>query len=235
MRLIYNFAGALTQFAAIWHLWRNDLLRFFPCLAFHLAANAVWLLISSFALRNSREYGLVWMAFAVITVCSLVAAFLETVSRSLEHYPGLSSRGVLGAFGVIAAVSAILGALEPIYKPLNLLFVVQRVSGLAVAMGAIGLVAVLNYLDPRRRPNVVRHERIMAAMAGTTAWAAWLSNHQHVEAGTNLLYAGSILFPALWIWGLRPDGETDPRPPSDPAGRQQARAATDQLRKYYDE
>ena len=178
---------------------------------------------------------MVWKAFAVITVCSLVGAFLETVSRSLEHYPGLSSRGVLGALGVIAAVSAILGALEPTHKVLNLLFVVQRVSGLAVAVGAIVLVAVLNYLDPRRRPNVVRHERIMAAMAGTTAWAAWFSNHHHLEAAANMLYAGSIVFPALWIWGLTPGGETDPRPASDPAGRQQARAATAQLRQYYDE
>ena len=235
MPLIYNFAGALTQFAAIWHLWRNNLLRFFPCLAFHLAANAVWLLISSFAPRNSHEYRLVWIGFSVITVCSLVAAFLETVSRSLEHYPGLSSRVVLGACGVIAAVSAILGALEPTYQPVSLVLVVQRVSGLAVAVGAIALVAVLNYLDPRRRANVVRHERIMATMAGTTALAAWLLNHRHLEAGENMLYAGSILFPALWIWGLRPEGETDPRPPSDPAGRQQARAATDQLRSYYDE
>ena len=234
MQFIYSFA-ALTQFAAVGHLWRNDLLRFFPCLAFHLAANAVWLLISSFAPRNSREYRLVWMGFAVITVCSLVAAFLETVSRSLEHYPGLSSQVVLGACGMIAAVSAILGALEPTYQPVSLVLVVQRVSGLAVAVGAIALVAVLNYLDPRRRANVVRHERIMAAMAGTTALAAWLLNHRHLEAGGNMLYAGSILFPALWIWGLRPEGETDPRPPSDPAGRQQARAATDQLRKYYDE
>ena len=175
------------------------------------------------------------MGFAVITVCSLVAAFLETVSRSLEHYPGLSSRVVLGACGVIAAVSAILGALEPTYQPVSLVLVVQRISGLAVAVGAIALVAVLNYLDPRRRVNVVRHERIMAAMAGTTALAAWLLNHHHLEAGGNMLYAGSILFPALWIWGLRPEGETDPRPPSDPAGRQQARAATDQLRSYYDE
>ena len=235
MRLIHNFAGTLTQFAAIWHLWRHNLLRLFPCLAFHLGANAVWLLISSFPPRNSREYSLVWKAFAVITVCSLVAAFLETVSRSLEHYPGLSARVVLGACGVIAAVSAILGALEPTHKLLNFLLVVQRVSGLAVAAGAIALVAVLNYLDRRRRANVVRHERIMAAMAGTTALAAWLSNHEHFDAGTNMLYAGSIVFPALWIWGLRPEGETDPRPPSDPAGREQARAATDQLRKYYDE
>ena len=219
----------------MWHLWRTKLLRFFPCLAFHLVANGVWLLISAFAPRDSREYAQVWPVFVIITVCSLIAAFLETVSRSLEHYPGLSSRVVLGAFGVIAAISAILGALEPVYKFVNLLLVVKHISGLAVAVGAILLVMVLNYLDPRRRPNVVRHERIMAAMAGTTALAAWFSNHDYEPAATNLLCAGSIVFPALWIWGLRPEGETDPRPPSDPAGRQQARAATDQLRKYYDE
>ena len=184
---------------------------------------------------KSPEYAQVWLVFAIITVCSLIGAFLETVSRSLEHYPGLSSRVVLGAFGVITAISAILGALEPVYQFARLLLVVQRVSNLAVAVGAILLVMVLNYFDPRRRPNVVRHERIMAAMAGTTALAAWLSNHGYELVAANLLCAGSILFPALWIWGLRPEGETDPRPPSDPAGRQQARAATDQLRKYYDE
>lgn len=235
MRFLFNFSGALLQFAAAWHLWRTNLLRLFPCLALHLVANGVWLLIHAFVPRDSRGYAQVWPAFAIITVCSLIAAFLETVSRSLEHYPGLSSRVVLGACGVIAAVSAILGALEPVYKFVSLLLVVQRVSGLAVAVGAILLVMVLNYLDPRRRPNVVRHERTMAGMAAATALAAWLSNHGYGPAGTNLLCAGSILFPALWIWGLRPEGETDPRPSSDPAGRQQARAATDQLRKYYDE
>ena len=235
MRFFFNFAGTGLQFAAVWHLWRTKLLGYFPCLALHLAANGIWLLISDLVSRESPEYAQVWLVFVIITVCSLIAAFLETVSRSLEHYPGLSSRVVLGAFGVITAISAILGALEPVYQFARLLLVVQQVSSLAVAVGAILLVMVLNYLDPRRRPNVVRHERIMAAMAGTTALAAWLSNHGYEPAATNLLCAGSILFPALWIWGLRPEGETDPRPPSDPAGRQQARAATDQLRMYYEE
>lgn len=235
MRFLFNLCGALLQFVAAWHLWRTRLLRLFPCLALHFVANGVWLLISALVPRDSREYAQVWPVFVIITVCSLIAAFLETVSRSLEHYPGLSSRVVLGACGVIAAVSVILGALEPVYKFVNLLLVVKHVSGLAVAVGAILLVMMLNYLDPRRRPNVVRHERIMASMAGTTALAAWLSNHGYEPAATNLLCAGSILFPALWIWGLRPEGETDPRSPSDPAGRQQARAATDQLRSYYDE
>ena len=235
MRFLFNVSGALLQFAAAWHLWRSKLLPLFPGLALHLIANGVWLSFSACVPRNSPEYAQVWPVFAIITVCSLVAAFLETVSRSLEHYPGLSRPVVLGVCGVIAAVSAVLGALEPVLDFVSLLLVVQRVSGLAVALGAILLVMVLNYLDPRRRPNVVRHERIMAAMAAATALAAWLLNHGYENAGTNLLCAGSIVFPALWIWGLRPDGETDPRPPSDPAGRQQARAATDQLRKYYDE
>jgi hypothetical protein len=172
---------------------------------------------------------------AIITTCSLTATFLETVSRSLEHYPGLSRQVVLGACGVIAAVSAILGALEPVYEPVRVLLTVQRVAGVAVAVGAIGLVFVLNYLDPRRRPNVVRHERVMATMAGATALAAWLSNHAFILAGRYLLVVGSVGFPALWIWALRTDGEIDPRPPADPAGLEQARAAREQLRDYYEE
>lgn len=216
------------------HLWRKNLLRNFPFLTLHFAITGLWLAIYALPLTASL-YSSIWKAGAVITTCSLVAAFFETISRSLEHYPGLSLRVVLGTCGAIAAVSAILGALEPAHQAVRLLLVVQRVSGLAVAAGAITLVMVLNYLDPRRRPNVVRHERIMAAMAGTTALAAWLLNHDYTAWGMNLLCAGSILFPALWIWALRPEGETDPRPPSDPAGRQQARAATQQLREYYEE
>jgi hypothetical protein len=39
----------------------------------------------------------------------------------------------------------------------------------------------------------------------------------------------------LWIWALRPEGETDPRPAANPAGLEQSRAARAQLREYYEE
>ncbi len=176
----------------------------------------------------------VWSLFAIITMGSLVAVFLESVYLSIEHYPGISRRVVLGAFGVVAALSAVLGAIEPVHHEVRSLLVAQRVLGLAVAVSAVGMVIALNYFDPRRRPNVVRHERIVAAMAATTGLAAWLENHQYFVEGGMLLKVGTIVFPALWIWALRPEGERDIRPPSNPAGRDQARAASDQLRGYYE-
>ena len=235
MHFILSLVGVALQLAVAWRLSGAGLLRLFPFLATHLVANAVWILISTYLPRRTPLYVLVWEIGAVITTCSLTALFLETVWRSLEHYPGLSRRAVLGALGVMAVISTILGALEPVYEPVRILLMVQRVTGMSVAAGAIALVVVLNYLDPRRRPNVVRHERIVAVMAGVTALSAWLSNHRYLGLGAFLLNTGSILFPALWLWALRAEGEQDPRPASDPTGLQDARVAKAQLKEFYED
>jgi len=231
---IISGLAVVLEYAVVWHLWRTRLLPLFPFLAAHLMAIATWNLFFAFPPGDAKVYALAWGVGSVITTCSLVAAFLETVSRSLEHYPGISARIVWGACGVIAAISAVLGALEPVYDIVRVLLVVQRVSGVAVAVGAIGLALALNYLDPRRRPNVIRHERIMASMAATTALSAWMSNHDHSDFATWLLQAGNLVFPSLWIWALQPAGEADPRPPSDATGLRQAQAAREQLREYYE-
>ena len=235
MRTFFNILGIVTQFAVVWHLWRTQLLKHFPFLAFHFTANGFWLVIYLSLSIHHPAYVKIWTILAVVTVCSLIAVFLETVTRSLEHYPGLSLRVVLGASGVIAVISGVFGALEPVYHFIRVLLVVQRVSGVAVAVCAIGLALVGNYLDPRRRANVIRHERIMASMAAVTALAAWLSNHGYPQGAINLLCGGSIVFPALWIWGLRRDGEEDKRPAANVIGQEQARAASNQLRGYYEE
>lgn len=233
MPLLLSIA-ALLQLTVVYRLWRIRLLHLFPFFAFHFFATAVWNIISVSLPRNSQWYATYWKICAVITVCSLIAAFLETISRSLEHYPGQNTRVVLGACGIIAAISAVLGAMEPTSQFLRILLVVQRVSGVAVAVGAIALVVVLNFMDPRRRPNVVRHERLMAAMAANVAIAAWFGNHGYSPLGDTMLYAGNLAFPLLWIWALRPEGEIDPRPPADSQGVAQADDARKRLGGYYE-
>ena len=235
MPLFLSFAGAALQIAAVWHLAQKRLTTLFPCLAFHLAANALWIIVSVPLTQGSATQRLIWKTGAVITICSLIALFLETVSRSLEHFPGLSTRAVLAAFGVIAAISTVLGAFEPASGSVRTLLMVQRVSGLAVALAAVALLVLLNYFDSRRRTNVIRHERITAAMAAATAFAAWLSNHGYPQLGAIILGIGSILFPALWIWALQPEGEIDLRPLSDISGLATARAARSRLRKFYED
>lgn len=234
MPLLLSIA-AILQLTVVLRLWRIRLLSLFPFFAFHFFASAVWSIVSINLPRNSPWFATSWKVGAVITVCSLIAAFLETISRSLEHYPGQNTRVVLGACGIIAAVSAVLGAMEPITQFLRILLVVQRVSGVAVAVGAVALVVVLNFMDPRRRPNVVRHERLMAAMAANVAIAAWFGNHGYSTIGDTMLYAGNLIFPLLWIWALRPEGEIDPRPPADTRGIAQAEEAKKQLSGYYDD
>ena len=234
MQTYFQFAAAAAQVALIAYLWRIQLLVRFPFLATFFATQFLWALVTAVLSKETNRDYAVWETFVVATSCSMVAAFLETIYLSLEHYPGLSRQAVIGACGVIGAISAILGALEPTYHQIRGLLVAQRVLGLAIAVSAVGLALMLNYFDPRRRQNVVRHERIMAAMAANSALAAWLHNHELFAWGVNLLDAGSIVFPALWIWALRAKGEVDTRPPSNPAGRDQARAASDQLREYYE-
>jgi len=224
---------AVCAVALIAHLARTELQLRFPCLALFFASHLVWILATAVPiLPVDPDY--IWRYGVAITMAALVAAFLETVHLSLEHYPGISRHAVWGACGVIAAISGILGAMEPSYHPTRGIFVIQRVLGSAVAVSAVALLLVLNYFDPRRRPNVIRHERTMAAMAATTALAAWLLNHKYFAVGTQLLEVGSILYPIIWIWALRPEGETDSRPAANPLGREQARAASEQLRDYYD-
>jgi len=225
-----QFAAALLQLIVVWHLWRTQLLFQFRFLAAHMVALFGWFAVTSLKLGDPL---MVWKIGAVATMATLMGAFLETVYRSLEHYPGLSLRAVLAACGIVVSLSGVLGALEPSGNAVRGLLVAQRILGLAVAVNAISLVLVLNYLDPRRRPNVVRHERIMASMAAVTALAAWMENHRLLAQGSILLQAGSLLFPALWIWALRREGERDTRPPADPSGRNQASAAKDQLWDYY--
>jgi len=224
---------AVCQLALIAHLARTRLLQRFPFLAIFFFSHLVWIVAGAIPTTpvNREE---VWQYGVSVTLAALVAAFLETVHLSLEHYPGISRQAVWGACGVVAAISGILGALEPSNHPTRELLVAQRVLGSAVAVSAIGLLMVLNYFDPRRRPNVVRHERTMAAMAATTALAAWMFNHKQFVRGADLLNFGNILYPIIWIWALRPEGETDSRPPANPLGRKQARAASEQLREYYD-
>ncbi|MBY0503570.1 MAG: hypothetical protein K2X03_06665 [Bryobacteraceae bacterium] len=226
--------AACLQIAVVWHLWRTKLLRRFPLLATFLASHAVWAIAQRIT-RLDTEWGMrAWAAGALVTMLTLLGAFLETVALSLEHYPGLSRRAIGAACGVVALFSLVAGALEPAYNTERGLFVAQRVLGLAVAMSAVGLVILLNYFDPRRRRNVVWHERIIAAMAATTSAAAWLNNHKFFAWGGTLLGIGSVLFPVLWIWAIRPEGEADTRPPANPQGRDQANAARDQLGEYYE-
>lgn len=233
MQTYFQILVAVCQLALVAHLGRTKLLWRFPLLALFFSSHLLWTLsLAVSALPFSQHY--VWPYGVAITMAALVAAFLETVHLSLEHYPGISRHAVWGACGVIAAISGILGAMEPSYHPTRGIFVIQRVLGSAVAVSAVALLLVLNYFDPRRRPNVIRHERTMAAMAATTALAAWLLNHKYFAVGTQLLEVGSILYPIIWIWALRPEGETDSRPAANPLGREQARAASEQLRDYYD-
>ncbi len=226
--------AAVLELAVVVHLVHTGLWRRFRFFGCYMVAVSLWTLTSSFIPRNSKLFVMVWEVGAIASVLALLAAFLEMIALSLEHYPGSSTRIVLGALGIITAVSAVLGALEPVYQFVRVLLVVKRVLGVAMSVGGIALVAILNYLDPLRRPNVIWHERLMAAMSATTALSSWASNQGYSTLGDTLLHAGNLTFPLLWIWALRPEGEIDPRPPADPRGLDEAKQAKKELQRYFD-
>ncbi len=226
--------AAVLELAVVVHLAHTGLWRRFRFFGCYMVAVSLWTVTSSFLPVSSPAFAVVWKIGATAWAVTALAAFLEMMRLSLEHYPGSSTKIVLAAFGVIAAISAVLSANEPTGQFVQVLLVIHRVLGVAIAVGGTLMVAVLNYMDPARRPNIIRHERLMAAMPMVTAIAAWLSNHGYRQPGAFLLHAGNLTFPLLWIWALRPTGEIDPRPPADPRGEDEAKRAKNELQRYFD-
>ena len=171
--------------------------------------------LMAFPNRQEEGYRNAWIVSQVIGMLALFWALTELTNRILEHYPGLRRVTISGLFGLLLATAIVAGAGESVEKPVRLVLMMQ--SGWNAATGAyvIALVSLATYLDPRRRMNIILHERVFAAhcavSAGILLFAAM--NYSQKEITTWIGAAAGVIFPLMWM-RMNAAGEVDRRAPA---------------------
>lgn len=164
--------------------------------------------------REETGYRNAWIAIQVIGMIALFGALTELTNRILEHYPGLRRVTTSGLFGLLLATAIVAAAGESVDKPVRLVLMMQSGWNAATGVYVIALVSLATYLDPRRRMNIIVHERVFAAHCATSAVILLFAvvNYSQKEITTWIGAAAGVIFPLLWM-RMSPAGEVDRRPP----------------------
>lgn len=154
-----------------------------------------------------------WIATQAIALLALFFALLELVGRILEHYPGLRRRSASTLFGVLAAAAIVAAAAESTAKPMRMF--TRLHSGWTAAAGVyvLLLVALATYLDPRRRRNVIIHERVFLGhcLVSVVVLALPFTNPELSHVAQLAGVIGGVVFPLGWML-MNMGGEVDKRP-----------------------
>ncbi len=215
MLSMFFLVPAIAQLLLTLRLVVTGLVKRYPALAAWMAISALTMLaLMTFPSPRAPGYRDAWIARQVLVTLALFAALVELTNRILEHYPGLRRVTASGLFGVLLATSIVAVAGEPLDKPLRLSVLMLSAWNGAASLYVIVLVALTTYLDPRRRQNVILHERVFGAScllsAASLLFAALYPTRQ--ELATTAGAVGGVVFPLLWM-RMSPAGEVDRRPP----------------------
>jgi hypothetical protein len=206
-------AGA--QALLVLRLVSTGLAKRYPFFTTWMAFSAISLIaLLAFSSPQSPGYREVWLGRQAITMILLFGALVELTNRILEHYPGLRRVTASGLFGLLLATSIVATAGESFDKTVQILLIAQSAWNGAMCAYVIVLVSLATYLDPRRRQNVILHERVFAASCALTAVFLLMAalNQSQKEISSWVGAAGGVLFP-LWWMRMTPAGEVDRRPP----------------------
>ena len=200
----------------VWRLVSTGLSKRYPAFTLWVAVMAIsTLALVALPSRQGPSYRNAYIVSQVACMLALFGALVELTSRILEHYPGLRRFTTSGLFGLVLAAAIVATAGESLDKPGRFFVMMQSGWNAATSGYVIVLVAVATYLDPRRRLNVILHERVFAASCGLSAMMLLFAvqNPTQKEISTWMGMAGGVLFPLMWM-RMSPAGEVDRRPPA---------------------
>ncbi len=205
-------AGAETLL--VYRLVSTGLARKYPALTIWMAFLAIsMVLLLPFRETQSTGYRNAWIARQLVGMIVLFYALLELTNRILEHYPGLRRITASGLFGLVLAAAVIATANESLSKPVRFVWAMQGGWTIGTLVYVLALVGLATYLDPRRRRNVIIHERLFAASCAWMAATSFLITLRYANVDlTNWLgLIAGVGFPLLWL-RMSPAGEVDRRP-----------------------
>ena len=215
MNMLPFLLPAGFQALLLLRLFATGLFRRYPAFTAWVAFLAMsTLVLMAYPSRQGTGYRNAWIASQAIGMIALFGALTELTNRILEHYPGLRRVTTSGLFGLLLATAIVAAAGESFDKPGRLFVMMQ--SGWNAATGAyvVALVSLATYLDPRRRMNIIVHERVFAAhcavSAGILLFAAM--NYSQKEITTWIGATAGVIFPLMWM-RMSAAGEVDRRPP----------------------
>ena len=207
---------AAIQTLLVARLVSTGLARRYPAFTAWMTTFAISTIVLLAVPRQTASYRNIWIASQVVSTLVLFAALLELSSRIFEHYPGLRRVSASGLFGLLVAASIVAAAGETMAKPVTFFLMLQGGWNAATSGYVIVLVGLASYLDPRRRRNVILHERVFAFnFAISAAFLLFAAiNPEQKEVSTWVGAASAAIFPLLWM-RMSPAGEVDRRPPVD--------------------
>lgn len=215
MNWLFFILPAAIQMLLVARLVSTGLARRYPAFTAWMTMFAIsTIVLLAVPDRQTESYRNTWIASQVLSTLVLFAALLELTSRIFEHYPGLRRVSASGLFGLLVAASIVAAAGETLAKPVTFFLKLQGGWNAATSGYVIVLVGLASYLDPRRRRNVILHERVFAFnFALSAAFLLFAAiNPEQKEVSTWVGAASGIIFPLLWM-RMSPAGEVDRRPP----------------------
>ncbi len=215
MNLLSFALPAGVQTLLVLRLISTGLAKRYPAFTVWVAFMAIsTLVLMAFPSRQGTVYRNAYIGSQLAGMIALFGALVELTSRILEHYPGLRRVTTSGLFGLLLAAAFVATAGESLEKPGRFFVMMQSGWNAATSGYVVALVAITTYLDPRRRLNVILHERVFAASCGLSAMLLLFAvlNHTQKEISTWAGAAGGVIFPLMWM-RMSPAGEVDRRPP----------------------
>lgn len=215
MNWLFFILPAAIQMLLVARLVSTGLARRYPAFTAWMTIFAIsTIVLLAVPDRQTESYRNTWIASQVLSTLVLFAALLELSSRIFEHYPGLRRLSASGLFGLLVAASIVAAAGESMAKPVRFFLMLQGGWNAATSGYVIILVGLASYLDPRRRRNVILHERVFAFNFALSAAFLLFAviNPEQKEVSTWVGAANGVIFPLLWM-RMSPTGEVDRRPP----------------------
>ena len=193
----------------------TGLSRRYPAFTVWMGFSAISMVaLLAFSSLHGDAYRNAWIARQLLGMVALFAALLELTRRILEHYPGLRRVTASGLFGLLLAASIVATAGESLNKPVRFFLMMQTGWNAATSLYVILLVGLATYLDPRRRMNVILHERLFAAncLLAAVFFLFAVDGNEQKDISNWVGAAGGVIFPLMWM-RMSPAGEVDRRPP----------------------
>lgn len=218
-------------------LW-TGLSRRYPAFTVWMAFSAISMVtLLAFSSLHGTDYRNAWIARQLLGMAVLFAALVELTSRILEHYPGLRRVTASGLFGLLLAASIVATAGESLDKPVRFFLMMQTGWNGATSLYVMVLVGLATYLDPRRRLNVILHERIFAGncLLAAVFFLFAVAGNEQKDISNWVGAAGGVIFPLLWM-RMSPAGEVDRRSPvtqsADAPSFAETQATLERLEKF---
>lgn len=158
-----------------------------------------------------------WLAWIPVMMVLQVGMAAEAYRRSLEETPGASQLSHMLAWSVSMLVAAAAQIGQETTTAMGVLSRGNQAVAMVLSLSAVLVAGLFGLIRPRRRRNVVRHERILAVhFAAIALWLYALHSGGSQWAGRANAWC-SIGVCVAWAALLNRDGERWPeyRPPGE--------------------